>query len=115
MRLEHQQAASTVPMKLLYSVRTYYDMAFKYELFPRGGEPSNDVIMTFTERAPEGWRGYAGRINSGMVDEMLSTFPSDPRAYVCGPTPMVEAATQLLVKAGLDPDMISAERFGSTA
>lgn len=114
-RLAHQQAASTTPLRLLYSVRSYWDMAYKYELFPKDGEPSSDVIMTFTEQTPDKWQGYARRIDTSMIEETLATFASGPRAYVCGPTPMVETATQLLVKAGLDFSKISAERFGSTA
>jgi ferredoxin-NADP reductase len=114
-RLERQHAASTVPMKLLYSARTYVDTAYKYELFPRGGEPSSDVIMTFTEEPPTGWQGYARRIDAAMLEEVLSSFSREPRAYVCGITPLVENVTQLLVKAGLDPANISAERFGSTS
>lgn len=115
MRLARQQAASQAPMKLLYSVRTYWDMAYKYELFPRGGQPADDVVITFTEAAPEGWDGYSRRIDAAMVDELLAGFAQKPRAYVCGPTPFVEHVTGLLVQAGLDPGTVSAERFGSTA
>jgi ferredoxin-NADP reductase len=115
MRIEHQHCCSDVPMRLLYSVKTYHDMAYKYELFPPHGDPPEDVIMTFTERAPKEWKGYARRIDTAMVHEALHSFPVTPCAYVCGPTPMVEAVTQLLVQAGLDPATIKAERFGSTA
>lgn len=115
MRLEHQQAVSKVPMKLLYSVRTYIDMAYKYELFPREGEPSDNVLITFTEAAPTGWQGYSRRIDMDLIGEVLTHFPEEPRVYVCGITPFVENATQLLVKAGLNPAKISAERFGSTS
>ena len=114
MRLAHQQAGSKSPMMLLYSVQSYLDMAYKYELFPSRGEPSEDVIMTFTKDAPDGWQGYARRINMSMLDEILESYPTKPRVYVCGPTPMVESVTQLLVHMGLDPNTISAERFGST-
>lgn len=115
MRLEHQQAASVVPMKLLYSVREYEDVVYKYELLPHGGAPSDDVILTFTQDSPANWPGYARRIDAAMISEVLAGFPSRPRAYVCGTTPLVENVTQLLVSAGLDPAKISAERFGATA
>jgi len=115
MRLAHQYAASLVPMKLLYSVRTYYDMPYKYELFPPASEPPENVMITFTENAPPGWQGYARRVDSEMIHEVLASYSEKPRAYVCGPTPFVEAVTQLLVKAGLDPATVSAERFGSTS
>lgn len=115
MRLAHQHAASKSPMKLLYSARSYTDMAYKYELFPSSGKLSDDVIMTFTGQPPTDWRGYTRRIDSDMLHEILGTFPAKPRAYVCGPTPMVESVTQLLVTLGLNPETISAERFGPTA
>jgi ferredoxin-NADP reductase len=115
MRIAHQHECCEAPMKLLYSVKSHLDMAYKYELFPSTGASPDDVIMTFTGRAPEGWHGYARRIDTVMIDEVLQSFEAKPRAYVCGPTPMVEAVTQLLVQAGLDPEKISAERFGSTA
>lgn len=113
-RIAHQHAAADMPIKLLYSARSYWDMAYKYELFPRNGQPSMDVIMTFTQQPPDGWSGYSRRIDAAMLDEVLADYPNKPRAYVCGPTPMVESVTQLLVQAGLDPNMISAERFGAT-
>jgi ferredoxin-NADP reductase len=115
MRIAHQHECCEAPMKLLYSVKSQLDMAYKYELLPDGGKPPDDVIMTFTEHAPEHWSGYNRRIDATMLDEVLKTYEIKPRAYVCGPTPMVEAVTQLLVQAGLDPAKISAERFGSTA
>ena len=113
-RLAHQQTAAKSPIMLLYSVRSYLDMAYKYELFPSGGEPARDVIMTFTSDPPGGWKGYARRINASMLDEVLACYPAKPRVYVCGPSPMVESVTQLLVHLGLDAASISAERFGST-
>jgi ferredoxin-NADP reductase len=115
MRLEHQQSGSAVPLKLLYSVRTYYDMPYKYELFPKLGQPMPDVAITFTEQSPDGWKGYRGRINSKMLRTALLSFPDSPRAYVCGPTPFVESVTRQLVKLGLDSSLIAAERFGPTS
>jgi ferredoxin-NADP reductase len=114
-RLQHQQACSKVPLKLLYSVKSHADMVYKYELFPHTGAPADDVVITFTEHAPEGWKGYARRIDGSMIQEILRSFSETPVAYVCGPTPMVESVTQKLVEAGLDPAKIRAERFGPTA
>jgi len=115
MRLAHQQAGSRSMMKLLYSARSYWDMPYKYELFPRNGKPAEDIELTFTEQPPVGWQGYRRRIDAAMLDEVLATFPASPRIYVCGPTPMVETVTQLMLSSGLGTNTISAERFGSTA
>jgi ferredoxin-NADP reductase len=114
MRREHQQAKTSSPMTLLYSARSYHDMAYKYELMPDGKTPAKDVIMTFSDMSPEGWTGYARQIDRAMIGEVLQRFNAPPQCYVCGPTPMVEAVTQLLVQAGIDPARIKAERFGAT-
>jgi ferredoxin-NADP reductase len=114
-RLAHQYAAASSPIRLLYSVHTYYDMAYKYELFPRNGHPADDVTITFTDTAPYGWDGWTGRIDSEKIHEILDNFVSDPAVYICGPTPFVETAADLLVVAGIEPEMIKAERFGPTA
>jgi ferredoxin-NADP reductase len=115
MRLMHQYAATDSPMQLLYTVDSYQDMAFKYELFPEHGEPPEDVTFTFTGQAPDGWAGYNRRIDEQMLLEVLQALPLVPKVYVCGPTPMVESVTGLLVKVGISPDRISAERFGPTS
>jgi ferredoxin-NADP reductase len=113
-RLAHQYAASTAPMKLLYTVQSYPDMAYKYELFPENGEPSDDVIVTFSAQAPDDWNGYARRIDQPMLMAVLADLPISVKVYVCGPTPLVETVTQLLVRMGVNPNTISAERFGPT-
>jgi len=114
-RLSHQQTCSEAPLRLLYSVKTYEDMAYKYELFPRSGDPPEDVEITFTGAPPPGWRGLTGRIDNSMLNEVLNGFKTSPMAYVCGPTPMVESVTQALVALGLDASVIHAERFGATS
>jgi ferredoxin-NADP reductase len=115
MRLAHNYECCNQPMKLLYSVKTYEDMLYKYELFPRHAGPHNDVIMTFTEQAPTGWKGYKRRIDDAMLKEVLASYSKPPLVYVCGPTPMVESVASKLVDAGIDPERIKTERFGPTA
>jgi ferredoxin-NADP reductase len=90
-------------------------MAYKYELFPPQGRPPLDVVVTFTNHPPKGWQGYRRRIDEQMLREQLQDFSEHPAVYVCGPTPMVESVTQSLVKLGIDPSTIRAERFGATA
>jgi len=60
-------------------------MPYKYELFPRTGHPPEDVIVTFTEQAPESWVGYTRRIDSTIVSDVLQTYTTDLQVYVCGP------------------------------
>ncbi len=113
-RIAHQQCCSDAPIRLLYSVGTYQDMAYKYELFPEHGVPPADITMTFTSRAPAGWQGYTRRIDKRMIKDLLESYKTPPHAYVCGPTPMVEGVATMLVAAGLDFATIKTERFGPT-
>jgi ferredoxin-NADP reductase len=113
-RMAHMQECAGVPLKLLYSVKNWYDMAYKYELCPAHAGCPDDVIMTFTEQAPDGWKGYSRRIDADMIKDVLARFNTAPHVYVCGPTPFVEAVSNLLVAAGLDPLTIKTERFGPT-
>jgi ferredoxin-NADP reductase len=114
MLMEHMISGAKSEMVLLYSARTYNDMLYKYDLIPpRQAMPAN-VILTFSEMAPRDWTGYARRIDARMIQEVLKRFRSEPGCYVCGPTPMVEGVTRLLVKAGIPAERIRAERFGPT-
>jgi ferredoxin-NADP reductase len=110
---EHMMAQHTAQMALLYSVGTYQDIIYKYDLLPPKHMPGN-LILTFTEQAPRGWSGYHRRIDAAMLHEVLARFDTAPGCYVCGPTPFVEAVTTLLVQAGVPAEQIRAERFGPT-
>jgi ferredoxin-NADP reductase len=114
MLVEHMMRGNAEQMELLYSARSFQDMLYKYDLMPERADMPANVILTFSERAPRGWNGYARRIDEPMISDMLSRFDGQPRCYVCGPTPFVETVTGLLVKAGVDADGIRAERFGPT-
>jgi ferredoxin-NADP reductase len=113
-RMAHMHECAGVPLKLLYSVKNWYDMAYKYELCPPHAGCPEDVILTFTEEAPEGWKGFTRRIDAAMVKGVLGTYKQNPHVYICGPTPFVEAASNLLVASGLNPATIKTERFGPT-
>jgi len=62
--------------------------------------PTNFISRAFTgkRRQPE----VTGPLGEGV------------RAYVCGPTLMVEAVVDGLVQTGLAPGQIRTERFGPT-
>ena len=60
---------------------------------------------------PEDWTGHAGRIDGSML-EGLGPMTT---AFVCGSNGFVEAATRLLLAAGVDPARIRTERFGPTS
>jgi ferredoxin-NADP reductase len=51
-------------------------------------------------------------VDAEMLAEVGPSPAVKPRAYVCGPTPFVEAAAEALVQLGHEPRLVKTERFG---
>jgi ferredoxin-NADP reductase len=113
--LRHRQArASTVDTRLLASARSEPDALYRREIEMLRPQEGLRVDWTYTRSTPAGWKGYARRIDGEMLAEVGPGPRAGARVFVCGPTPFVEAAAELLVQAGYDPAGIHAERFGPT-
>jgi ferredoxin-NADP reductase len=93
-----------VPMRLVYSVRTADDVIYEDEL----GE---EAEVTFTREPPAGWTGHTGRIDAPLLAD--ASF-ADGTAFVCGSDGFVEAASELLLAGGFEPERVRTERFGPT-
>ena len=57
----------------------------------------------------EGWTGERGFIHV-TLDEKLPEMPQ-AKAFICGPGPMMNAATEILVRKGVRPENIKADPF----
>ena len=102
---------STVPVKLLYSSRSWEDVIYSSELdFPADGV---EVIYTLTRHQPPAWKGYARRVDEQMLAEVAWPTGQGPLAYVCGPTNFVEAVAAGLVGLGYPAGRVKTERFGA--
>ena len=114
--VRHRKAAgSDAPVRLLYSSRTYEEVAFSEELEALAAEDETlEVIQTLTRSAPEGWHGYDRRIDQAMLKDVAYPPGQRPLAFVCGPTPLVETVATALVGLGHDPARVKTERFGPT-
>ena len=119
--LRHRAHASSEtrarsPMHLLYSARTQSDLIYSRELAELADRGDVRVWYTLTrEPASSDWKGERHRIDRALLGAK-SWPPSDsPLSYVCGPTPFVEAAANLLLELGHDPSRIRTERFGPTS
>jgi ferredoxin-NADP reductase len=111
--LRHRmQLGSSVPVRLLYSVRSLAEVIYRSEL----DEASDGVavIYTLTRQQPPGWTGYARRVDEQMMAEVAWPVAQEPLAYVCGPTNFVEAVAGDLVALGYPPQRVKTERFGAT-
>jgi ferredoxin-NADP reductase len=93
-----------LPMRLIYSVRTADEVIYADEL-------DGDALLTFTREPPEGWTGHTGRLDTDLISAAAT---GSGLAFVCGSNGFVEAASQLLLGAGFDPEQVRTERFGPT-
>jgi ferredoxin-NADP reductase len=101
------------PALLLYSSRSLEDVIYRQELGAMARrDPDLRVVNTLTRKQPEGWMGHRRRIDKEMLAEACFPPEQHPKIFVCGPTPVVETASSLLVELGHDPLTIKTERFG---
>jgi ferredoxin-NADP reductase len=114
--LRHRAATgATVPARLVYSSRAIDDIIYRDELERLTALGSGvEVTHTLTRSRPKGWRGEARRIDRTMLTG--AGFPPSlrPKAFVCGPTGLVETVAQALLEIGHAPSLIKTERFGPT-
>jgi ferredoxin-NADP reductase len=114
--LRHRAAAnSNVPATLLYSSRGFGDIIYREELerlsFMNDGLK---VVHTLTRQRPAGWTGPARRIDRAMLESEGFPPAAKPRIFICGPTQLVEAASQIMLDLGHEASLIKTERFGPT-
>jgi ferredoxin-NADP reductase len=114
--LRHRRLTrSVVPTTLLYSARTRQDVIYYDELTDiAADDPQLTLRITLTRDVEPGWSGASGRVNLAVVQALLNDLGGVADSFVCGSTDFVEAASALLVQAGLPPAMIRTERFGPT-
>ena len=103
------------PTALLYSSRSIEDIIYYQELEKLSATNGGlQIFHTLTRSQPADWNGYARRIDQAMLKEVAQLLGRSVQVYICGPTLLVEAAANALVKIGVDSNQIRTERFGPT-
>jgi ferredoxin-NADP reductase len=112
--LRHRAAqGNNVPARLLYSSRAFDAIIYRQELAQlAAADPTLMVAHTLTRRQPPDWAGYRRRIDPAMLADVAWPPSEQPRAFVCGPTALVESVATALVQLGHDPLRVKTERFG---
>ena len=115
MAMVRQRAVNhdAVATRLLFSARSWEDAIYRDELerYAKGGD-GLEIVFTLTREQPPGWTGYSRRVDRELLAEVTPEGLS--LAFVCGPTPFVEAVAEALVGLGHEPARIKTERFGPT-
>jgi ferredoxin-NADP reductase len=110
-----REAGLANPTRLLCSSRRFDEIIYRDELGEiTAGAEGFQVVHTLTRERPPGWTGYDRRIDGRMLGDVLAPLGTDARAYICGPTALVESAATALVQLGLPASHIRTERFGPT-
>lgn len=102
------------PATLVYSVRTWDDLAFGEELLDIESRVPGFRLVTITTRGPrQRDRDYERRLDRAVVRDVLTAASAAPMlVYVCGSTPFVETVSSALVDEGVGAGLIRTERFG---
>jgi ferredoxin-NADP reductase len=104
-----------LPARLLYSSRRWDDVIYRGEIAGLAQDDQTlEVALTFTRESPQGWTGFRRRIDRTMLAAVAWPPGERPHTFVCGPTPLVEAAAAALVELGHEPALVKTERFGPT-
>lgn len=115
-----RERAATAPgtaALLVYSARTWEEIVFRGELLrAHSQDPAFTVVIT-TTRGPRHRDGdHERRLDGALLHELLSRWGHVPRhAFVCGANGFVETVTRALVRDGLPPALVRAERFGGSS
>ncbi|HEX6748304.1 MAG TPA: FAD-binding oxidoreductase [Longimicrobium sp.] len=107
-------ARARVPARLIYSARTLEAVIDRADIERLEGATEVDVVLTLTRETGMEWTGRRGRVDRGLLAEAGWPPSAAPRAFVCGPTPFVEAVATMLVELGHEPRHVRTERFGPT-
>jgi ferredoxin-NADP reductase len=92
-------------VRLVVSVRAPRDLYYSDEL------PGPETAVVYTRQAPSGYPRPPGHI----TEDDIGPLPlNDPVTYICGSATFAEAATSLVLDAGVPPERIRIERFGPT-
>jgi ferredoxin-NADP reductase len=104
LRLAHRTGRSDLA-SLIVSTRAPEDLYYAAELADLRAE------VLYTRRAPAGWLRPAGRLTAA---DLPLPIGDETTVYVCGSSGFSDAATEILLRAGVQNERIRVERFGPT-
>ena len=116
MAMARHRAATAPGTKalLVYSARTWEELAFGDELSKIAADDANFGFVVTTTRGPrQRPHDFERRLDRTLLREMLTRWGQTSRVvYVCGSNAFVEAVTMNLVLESVPPERIRTERYG---
>lgn len=91
---------------LFYTVKFLERAAYFEELLSFSKTNKNiQIIVTFTQSAPKGWRGETSRVDMFMIKKYVDDW-KERTYYLCGPRDMVNNLIQNIILAGIKKEKI---------
>lgn len=103
---------------LIYGNRGWDDIIFRDRLSRLLDEFGERLTVDHVfERPPQGWTGGQGLLSSDVLESRMRALQLEDdgmqRYFICGPSPMMDAAHSVLQSRGIDESRIAEERFTS--
>lgn len=101
---------------LIYGNRGWDDVIFRDRLGKLCDEFGERLVVDHVlERPPQSWSAGEGLLSGDVLEARLQALGIEDegliRYFLCGPTPMMEAAHEVLLQRGVDANRIAEERF----
>jgi ring-1,2-phenylacetyl-CoA epoxidase subunit PaaE len=101
---------------LIYGNRGWDDVIFRDRLGRLCDEFGERLVIDHVlERPPQSWSAGEGLLSGDVLEARLQALGIEDerliRYFLCGPTPMMEAAHEVLRQRGVDANRIAEERF----
>lgn len=105
--IRHARTIGNSTIRLLYSARTPFDLAYRQELCGMARRHEIGLTLTATRDASVRWRGERGRITRAQLEALVDDRST--LCFVCGPASMVAEVPQMLQEIGIDRRRIRVE------
>jgi ferredoxin-NADP reductase len=108
------RTAAATPLLLVYSARTWEELAFREELIDLEARHASLRFVGVTTRGPRQRAGDRDRrLDAASLKDLLAQWRQRARqVYVCGANRFVEAVINGLIDASLPAGIIRTERYG---
>jgi ferredoxin-NADP reductase len=110
----HWKVAPETDLKLVYSARTWEELAFRDELLAiDAAEPRFSLTFATTREPPQRTTDIGRRLDQALWTDILAGWKHMPRlTYICGSNAFVDAMAASLIATGIPRESIRTERYG---
>jgi predicted ferric reductase len=98
------------PVLLLYAQKTWEDATYREALAELEDRLDLEVVYVI-ENPPKDWEGEKGLLDAGVFERRLPREPLAREYLICGPPPMMDAASAALRRRKVPEERIHAEQF----